>query len=100
MIKKIINPIYSANRRMVKRNLNLRLIHLGLLKVLSEEFKSIGFYLTNHPLNEFEEMFNQLNINSYNQFYENDLIEGLVVEPNVNSRKKKCKRHAVCNSKV
>ena len=41
-------------------------------ELLSEEFKSIGFYLTNHPLNEFEEIFNQLNISSYNQFYEND----------------------------
>ena len=38
--------------------------------LLSEEFKSIGFYLTNHPLNEFEETFNQLNISSYSQFYE------------------------------
>ena len=25
-------------------------------EMLSEEFKSIGFYLTNHPLNEFEEI--------------------------------------------
>ena len=41
-------------------------------ELLSEEFKSIGFYLTNHPLNEFEEIFNQLNIISYNQFYNND----------------------------
>ena len=44
-------------------------------ELLSEEFKSIGFYLTNHPLNEFEEIFNQLNIISYNQFYENDLMK-------------------------
>ena len=34
----------------------------SLKELLSEEFKSIGFYLTNHPLNEFEEIFNQLNI--------------------------------------
>ena len=37
-------------------------------ELLSEEFKSIGFYLTNHPLNEFEDIFNQLNINSIVNF--------------------------------
>ena len=48
-------------------------------ELLSEEFKSIGFYLTNHPLGEFEEIFDQLNISSYNKFYKNDKInEGVV----------------------
>ncbi|MBD1146375.1 DNA polymerase III subunit alpha [Pelagibacterales bacterium SAG-MED28] len=47
-------------------------------ELLSEEFKSIGFYLTNHPLNEFDEIFNQLKIKPYNEFYEDDLNEGLV----------------------
>ena len=47
-------------------------------ELLSEEFKSIGFYLTNHPLNEFEEVFSQLNISSYNDFYDNEKNEGLV----------------------
>ena len=31
-------------------------------ELLSEEFKSLGFYISNHPLNEYEEIFNQLNI--------------------------------------
>ncbi len=47
-------------------------------ELLSEEFKSIGFYISNHPLNEFEEIFSQLNIITYNHFYENNLSEGLV----------------------
>ncbi len=47
-------------------------------ELLSEEFKSIGFYLTNHPLNEFDEVFNQLNIISYSQFYNNKSNEGLI----------------------
>ncbi len=50
----------------------------SLKELLSEEFKSLGFYLTNHPLNEYEEIFNQLNISSYSQFYENNLSESLV----------------------
>ena len=47
-----------------------------LKKLLSEEFKSIGFYLTNHPLNEFEDIFEQLKIKSFNQFYKDNLDEG------------------------
>ena len=58
-------------------------------ELLSEEFKSIGFYLTNHPLNEFKETFNQLNIKSYNQFYENDKNEGLVAGTIMSIQEKK-----------
>jgi DNA polymerase-3 subunit alpha len=47
-------------------------------ELLTEEFKSLGFYLSDHPLNEYEEVFNQLKITSYNQFYTNDDSEGLV----------------------
>ena len=58
-------------------------------ELLSEEFKSIGFYLTNHPLNEFEEIFNQLNIKSFNQFYENESTEGLVAGTIMSIQEKK-----------
>ena len=58
-------------------------------ELLSEEFKSIGFYLTNHPLSEFEEIFNQLNIISYDQFYKNDLTEGLVAGTIMSIQEKK-----------
>ncbi len=58
-------------------------------ELLSEEFKSIGFYLTNHPLNEFEEIFSQLNIISYNKFYENELSEGLVAGTIMSIQEKK-----------
>ena len=58
-------------------------------ELLSEEFKSLGFYLSNHPLNEFEEIFNQLNISSYNQFYENNLNEGLVAGTIMSIQEKK-----------
>ncbi len=58
-------------------------------EMLSEEFKSIGFYLTNHPLNEFEETFNYLDINSYNQFYEDSKNEGLVAGTIMSIQEKK-----------
>ena len=47
-------------------------------ELLTEEFKSLGFYLSDHPLNEYEEVFNQLKITPYDQFYDSDDNEGLV----------------------
>ena len=61
----------------------------SIKELLSEEFKSLGFYLTNHPLNEFEEIFYQLNISSYKKFYENDLNEGLVAGTIMSIQEKK-----------
>ena len=58
-------------------------------KLLSEEFKSLGFYLSNHPLNEFEETFKQLKINSFNKFYESDENEGLVAGTIMSIQEKK-----------
>ncbi len=58
-------------------------------ELLFEEFKSIGFYLTNHPLNEYEEIFDQLNISSYNQFSDNDLNESLVAGTIMSIQEKK-----------
>ena len=63
--------------------------HWSLKELLSEEFKSIGFYLTNHPLNEFDDIFNHLNIVTYNQFYGNDLTEGLVAGTIMSIQEKK-----------
>ena len=60
-----------------------------LKDLLSEEFKSIGFYLTNHPLNEFEEIFNQLNIKYYSQFYDEEEKEGLVAGTIMSIQEKK-----------
>jgi len=47
-------------------------------ELLNEEFKSLGFYLSDHPLNEYKDLFNQLKITSFNQFYNNDDNNGLV----------------------
>ena len=47
-------------------------------ELLSEEFNSLGFFISDHPLNEFKEAFNQLNIITYDQFINSDQSEGLV----------------------
>ena len=58
-------------------------------ELLSEEFNSIGFYLTDHPHNEYEEIFEQLNIITYNKFYENNNKEGLVAGTIMSIQEKK-----------
>ncbi len=58
-------------------------------ELLSEEFKSIGFYLTNHPLSEFEESLDQLNIISYYKFLESNQNEGLVAGTIMSIQEKK-----------
>ncbi len=47
-------------------------------ELLAEEFKSLGFYISNHPLKEYEEIFDQLKIIPYNEFYNNGASEGTV----------------------
>jgi DNA polymerase III subunit alpha len=58
-------------------------------ELLTEEFKALGFYLSDHPLNEYEEVFNQLDILPYNQFYENEKSEGLVAGTIMSIQEKK-----------
>ena len=58
-------------------------------ELLAEEFKSLGFYLSDHPLNEFEEVFNQLKIVPYNKFYNNTEKEGLVAGTIMSIQEKK-----------
>jgi DNA polymerase III subunit alpha len=58
-------------------------------ELLTEEFKALGFYLSDHPLNEYEEVFNQLKIVPYKQFYSNDDNEGLVAGTIMSIQEKK-----------
>ncbi len=57
--------------------------------LLAEEFKSIGFYLTDHPLSEFDDFFKQLNIKTYNEFYNNNEKDGLVAGTIMSIQEKK-----------
>ena len=68
-------------------------------ELLSEEFKSLGFYISDHPLNEYVEViFKELKIISYNQFYNNDENEGLVAGTIMSIIEKKCKRYTLRNN--
>ncbi|MBA1338988.1 MAG: DNA polymerase-3 subunit alpha [Pelagibacterales bacterium] len=58
-------------------------------ELLSEEFKSLGFYISDHPLNEYSEIFNQLKIISYNQFLNNNNNQALVAGTIMSIQEKK-----------
>ncbi len=58
-------------------------------KLLNEEFKSLGFYISNHPLNEYVEIFHQLKIISFDKFYSNDENEALVAGTIMSIQEKK-----------
>ncbi len=58
-------------------------------ELLSEEFKSLGFYISDHPLNEYYEIFNQLKIIPYKEFLNNDANEALVAGTIMSIQEKK-----------
>ncbi len=58
-------------------------------ELLTEEFKSLGFYISNHPLNEYEEIFNQLKITSFHQFNKDETSESLVAGTIMSLQEKK-----------
>ena len=46
---------------------------------LSKEFESVGFFISDHPLNQFKEIFDDYNINDYQTFINNnDLTESII----------------------
>jgi DNA polymerase-3 subunit alpha len=58
-------------------------------ELLYEEFKSLGFYISDHPLNEYGEIFNQLKITSYKEFSSNNNNEALVAGTIMSIQEKK-----------
>ena len=58
-------------------------------ELLSEEFRSLGFYISDHPLNEYEEIFKQLKIINFNKFIDNNYSEGLVAGTVMSIQEKK-----------
>tara|TARA_B100000963_G_scaffold336267_1_gene331146 strand:+ start:1370 stop:4786 length:3417 start_codon:yes stop_codon:yes gene_type:complete len=58
-------------------------------ELLSEEFKSLGFYISDHPLNEYRDVFEQLNIIPFNVFEDGDYNEALVAGTIMSIQEKK-----------
>jgi DNA polymerase III subunit alpha len=58
-------------------------------ELLSEEFTSLGFYMSDHPLNEYKSLFSQLKIKSYKEFLNDDSTECLVAGTIMSIQEKK-----------
>ena len=58
-------------------------------ELLTEEFNSLGFYISDHPLNEYKEFFTQLEIESYKDFLNNNKSETLVAGTIMSIQEKK-----------
>ena len=58
-------------------------------EILSEEFTSLGFYISDHPLNEYKDLFSQLKIKSYKDFIEGNENESLVAGTIMSIQEKK-----------
>ena len=61
---------------------------------LSKEFEAVGFFISDHPLNQFTEIFNDYKITDYQVFNNNDDLKDSNIAATLlkSSRKKNCKR--------
>jgi DNA polymerase-3 subunit alpha len=58
-------------------------------ELLNEEFISLGFYISDHPLNEYKEIFTQLEIESYKDFVDGTKPDALVAGTIMSIQEKK-----------
>ena len=78
--------------------LNFYPLRPGPKRAFSRRIQIIRIYISDHPLNEYKDIFHQLNIISYNEFYNNDMSEGLIAGT-IMSIQEKSKRNSLCNSR-
>ncbi len=72
--------LFNDNPNIKEENfeLNYKKDEWSKKEMLIEEFSSLGFYISDHPLNEYQNLFSQLKINSYKDFIQNEKNEALV----------------------
>ena len=58
-------------------------------ELLNEEFKSLGFYISDHPLNNFKNIFPQLNIKPFKDFINDKNNEGIIAGTLMSIQEKK-----------
>ena len=58
-------------------------------ELLAQEFTSLGFYMSDHPLNEYKEFFEHLEVHSYQNFINSDKSEALVAGTIMSIQEKK-----------
>ena len=61
----------------------------GLKSNFYQNLNQVGFYISDHPLSEYNDVFDQLNISSYKDFYDNDEKEASVAGTIMSIQEKK-----------
>ena len=59
---------------------------------LMEEFKSLGFYISDHPLSDYKSLFEDLKIVSFKDFLTNNKTEGLIAGTLMSIQEKKLRK--------
>ncbi len=83
------NSLFSSNENFISNFEFLPSKPWKQKELLSEEFRSLGFYMSDHPLHEYKEIFNQLKIVSYDKFLNEITNESLVAGTIMSIQEKK-----------
>jgi len=59
---------------------------------MQKEFETIGFYLSDHPLNQYKDIFKEYNISKYNEFIINNNQESMVAATILKVQEKKTQK--------
>tara|TARA_B110000211_G_scaffold161548_1_gene182653 strand:- start:5 stop:3415 length:3411 start_codon:yes stop_codon:yes gene_type:complete len=84
------NNLFNPDNNKENENFNFETLEEWSSKeLLAAEFNSLGFYISDHPLNEYKEFFTQLKVESYKSFINNDKTEALVAGTIMSIQEKK-----------
>ena len=98
---KSANQIDLFGETIEQENLLLSVDDWKFEERLSKEFESVGFFISDHPLNQFKDTFFEYKIIDYQKFNNLDLIEGNIAATLFkDSRKKNSKRKFLCSIEI
>ena len=58
-------------------------------EIMSKEFESVGFYLSNHPLNDYESILEQYGVKNFKQFENSDENQSILAGTIMSIKEKK-----------
>ena len=61
-------------------------------EILSKEFESVGFYISDHPLKDYEAALNQYNVKSFKEFENTNTSESFIAGTVMSIKEKKLAR--------
>jgi DNA polymerase-3 subunit alpha len=84
------SSLFENNDELISNDLELEKTDFWTKKeLLSEEFLSLGFYISDHPLNEYKNFFSQINVMTYNDFFKANTTEAQIAGTIMSIQEKK-----------